>query len=125
MSDERSLEARPAQRSNIARIIKHAFAGRDEASIGGAILGMGDGDPVAEEIDGPGDDVPLFRERRRFKQTQSLEERLAEEAKRLRAEAKLLPPGAARDELIRRARQAETGSHMSEWLRSPGLRPPD
>jgi hypothetical protein len=64
-------------------------------------------------------------ERRRFKQTQSLEERLAEEAKRLRAEAKLLPPGAACDELIRRARQAETGSQMSEWLRSPGLRPPD
>ena len=45
-------------------------------------------------------------ERRRFKQTQSLEERLAEEAKRLRAEAKLLPPGAARDEMIRKARQA-------------------
>ena len=64
-------------------------------------------------------------ERRRFKQTQSLEERLAKEAKRLRAEAKLLPPGAARDELIRRAPHAETGSHMSEWLRSPGLRPPD
>jgi len=64
-------------------------------------------------------------ERHRFKQTQSLEQRLAEEAKRLRAEAKLLPPGAVRDELIRRARQAETGSHMSEWLRSPGLRPPE
>jgi hypothetical protein len=64
-------------------------------------------------------------ERHRFKQTQSLEERLAEEAKRLRAEAKLFPPSAARDELIRRARQAETGSYMSEWLRSPGLRPPD
>ena len=63
-------------------------------------------------------------ERRRFKQTQSLEERLAEDAKRLRAEAKLLPPGTARDELIRRARQAETGSHMSEWLRSPGLQAP-
>jgi hypothetical protein len=31
-------------------------------------------------------------ERRRFIQTQSLEERLAEEAKRLRAEAKLHPP---------------------------------
>jgi hypothetical protein len=26
--------------------------------------------------------------------------------------------------MIRKARQAETGSHMSEWLRSPGLRPP-
>lgn len=64
-------------------------------------------------------------ERRRFNQTQSLEERLAEEAKRLRAEAKLLPPGARREEIFRRARQAETGSHVSEWLRSPGLRPPE
>jgi hypothetical protein len=64
-------------------------------------------------------------QRLRSKQTVSLEERLAEEAKRLRAEAKLLPPGAARDALIRRARQAEIGSHMSEWLRSPGLQPPE
>jgi hypothetical protein len=63
-------------------------------------------------------------DRRLFNQTQSLEERLADEAKRLRAEAKLLPAGAARDDLIRKARQAETGSHMSEWLRSPGLQPP-
>jgi hypothetical protein len=62
--------------------------------------------------------------RRRFNQTQSLEERLAEEAKRLREEAKSLRPSAARDDLIRKARQAETGSHMSEWLSSPGLRPP-
>jgi hypothetical protein len=63
--------------------------------------------------------------RRRFKQTQSLEERLAEEAKRLREEAKLLPPGSERDRIIRKARQAETGSHLTEWLTSPGLRPPD
>ena len=62
--------------------------------------------------------------RRRFKHTQSLEERLAEEAKRLREEAKLLPPGAVREALLRKARQAETGSHMSEWLSSPGLQPP-
>ena len=62
--------------------------------------------------------------RRRFNQTQSLEERLSEEAKRLREEAKLLRPGALRDEMIRRARQAETGAHISEWLRSPGLAPP-
>ena len=64
-------------------------------------------------------------QRRRFKQTRSLEERLSEEAKRLRAEAKLLPPGAARDEMIRKARRAETASHMNEWLTSPGLRPPE
>jgi hypothetical protein len=62
--------------------------------------------------------------RRQFRQNPPLEERLAEEAKRLRAEAKLLPPGARREELIRRARQAETGSRISEWLSSPGLQPP-
>jgi len=61
---------------------------------------------------------------RLIRPTDSLEERLAEEAKRLRQEAKLLPPGAVRDALIRKARQCETGSHMSEWLRSPGLKPP-
>ncbi len=64
-------------------------------------------------------------QRRRFKQIQSLEERLAEEAKRLREEAKLLPPGAVRDEMVRKARRAETGSHLTEWLMSPGLRPPE
>ena len=63
-------------------------------------------------------------QRRRVKQIQSLEDRLAEEAKRLREKAKLLPPGAARETLLRKARQAETGSHISEWLRSPGLQPP-
>jgi hypothetical protein len=63
-------------------------------------------------------------ERRRFKQTQSLEDRLAEEAKRLRDQAKLMPPGPEREIMIRKARQAETGSHMSEWLRSPELQPP-
>jgi hypothetical protein len=63
-------------------------------------------------------------ERRRFKQTLSLEVRLAEEAKRLRAQAKSLPPGAAREDLLRRARQAETGAHISEWLSSPELQTP-
>ncbi|WP_082813659.1 hypothetical protein [Bradyrhizobium sp. DOA1] len=61
-------------------------------------------------------------ERRR--PTHSLEERLAAEAIRLREQAKGTPPGIAREELLRKARQAETGSHMSEWLRSPGLLPP-
>ncbi len=62
--------------------------------------------------------------RRRFKQTQSLEDRLAEHAKRLREEAELLPHGPVRDEALRRARQAETGSHLTEWLRSPGPQAP-
>jgi len=62
--------------------------------------------------------------RRRVRQIKSLEERLVDEAKQLLAEAKLLPPGTARDAAIRRARQAETASHLSGWLRSSGLQPP-
>lgn len=65
-----------------------------------------------------------MQHRRRIKQTQSLEARLSEEAKRLREQAKLLPPGAERNELIRKARQAETASQMNGWLTSPGLQPP-
>nr|WP_249141720.1 hypothetical protein [Bradyrhizobium diazoefficiens] len=63
-------------------------------------------------------------QRRHFKQTLTLEARLAEEAKRLREEAKLHPPGALREDLIRKARQAETASHVNEWLTSPGLKAP-
>jgi hypothetical protein len=66
-----------------------------------------------------------MQRRRRFQQIHSLESRLAEEAKRLREEAKLLPPGAVREAILRKARQAEIGSHMTEWLTSPGLRPPE
>lgn len=63
--------------------------------------------------------------RRRAKHADPLEMRLAAEAERLREQARSLPPGARRDEMLRKARQAETGSQMSEWLRSPGLQPPD
>ena len=62
--------------------------------------------------------------RRRFKQSDLLEERLAAEAIRLREEASTMQPGTAREDILRKARQAETGAHMSEWLRSPGLQPP-
>ena len=64
-------------------------------------------------------------ERRRTKQVLNLETRLATEAKRLREEAEALKPGAIRDEMLRKARQCETGSHMSDWLRSSGLRAPE
>jgi hypothetical protein len=62
--------------------------------------------------------------RRRFKPIDPLDKRLSDEAQRLRKEARGTPPGAERDRLIRRARQAETASHMSEWLSSPGLKAP-
>ena len=63
-------------------------------------------------------------QRRSFKQIAPLDQRLTEEAERLRKEARGTPPGVARDNLIRRARQAETASHMQEWLASPGLQSP-
>ena len=64
-----------------------------------------------------------MQRRRRIKPIESLEARLAKEAKRLREKAKSLAPGAERDEITRKARQAEIGYHMTEWLTSPGLRP--
>jgi hypothetical protein len=65
-----------------------------------------------------------MQERRRFKQLDPLGSRLSEEAQRLRKEARGIPPGVERDGLVRRARQAETASRMSEWLSSKGLQPP-
>lgn len=63
-------------------------------------------------------------ERRRFKHTASLEERLGEDTEQLREQAKALPPGAALDHVLRRIRQNETAAHMTEWLSWPGLKPP-
>ena len=64
------------------------------------------------------------QQRRRVKHTQTFAERLAEEAERFRKAAEALPSGTAQELLLRRARQAETASHMNDWLRSPGLRSP-
>ena len=65
-----------------------------------------------------------MNERRRIKHTATVEQRLAAEAQRLKIEAGELPEGKARDDMMRKARQTETASHMSEWLSSPGLQPP-
>jgi hypothetical protein len=62
--------------------------------------------------------------RRCIKHESSLDERLAEQARHLRDQAKKLRPGGQRDDLIRKARQAETAASMSAWLSSPGLQPP-
>jgi hypothetical protein len=54
----------------------------------------------------------------------SLQDRMALHALRLNEEASALRPGPERDAIMRRARQAETASHMDAWLSSPGLQPP-
>jgi hypothetical protein len=62
--------------------------------------------------------------RRRFKQSETLEQRLSAEAAKLRNQAQVTPPGKDRERLIRRARHAEAAAHMSEWLKSPELQRP-
>jgi hypothetical protein len=62
-------------------------------------------------------------QRRRFKQKLSFQDRLASFAKTARKAAALLPPGAEKDELLRKALRADTAAHLSEWSDSPGLKP--
>lgn len=63
-------------------------------------------------------------ERRHIKQTQTLRQRLTDDIGRLREEARSLPPGQCRENLLRRARQDETAIQIDAWLSSPGLRAP-
>ncbi|MCP3472415.1 hypothetical protein NLM33_19060 [Bradyrhizobium sp. CCGUVB1N3] len=65
-----------------------------------------------------------MQKRRRIKQTSTLEQRLLEEAERLRKQAQGNPSGFERERLLRRARQAETAAHVNEWLSSMALKPP-
>jgi hypothetical protein len=62
--------------------------------------------------------------RRRFKQTDSLKDRLASFAEKIREKASQLRPGPERDALLKRASRAEAASHIDEWVNSPGLQPP-
>jgi len=64
-------------------------------------------------------------QRRRFKNMLTFPDRLAKEAKRFRQEAETKPPGQERDELLRKARQAETAAQIDQWVASPGLKPPE
>ena len=67
----------------------------------------------------------MVKQRRRVKHGATFEERLAEEAIKFKEAARKEPPGSmARELLLRRARQAETASHINAWLKSPGLQPP-
>lgn len=62
--------------------------------------------------------------RRRFAQLLTLNDRLEQEAARLRSQACNTPPGTGRDQLLRKASQLETATHIDEWLSSSGLRAP-
>jgi hypothetical protein len=61
--------------------------------------------------------------RRPPQQIATLAERLEQEAKNLRRQARGTPAGVWRDDLLRKARQAETASRLHGWS-SPSLQRP-
>jgi hypothetical protein len=61
---------------------------------------------------------------RRFKQVLSSKERLIEEAAQLREEAKALPPGPPRDDLLRKAQQNDLAAYLDDWARLARSEPP-
>lgn len=62
--------------------------------------------------------------RRRLKQSMPFEERLAAFAQQAREEAAELPAGAEREDMLRKASQAETAASLNDWINSPGLQSP-
>jgi hypothetical protein len=66
-----------------------------------------------------------MQQRRRFKQILTLQDRLAAWSGKVREQADALPPtDRQRDELLKKARQADTASHLEDWANSAGLKPP-
>ena len=58
--------------------------------------------------------------RRRFKQTTTLQERLAERARQAREDLEKVPPGEGRDGLIQKIREIESALRLGQFLHSPG-----
>ena len=65
-----------------------------------------------------------MQKRRRFKQSSSFKERCFSFAQEMREKASHLAPGREKEDALRRARQADTASHLDTWANSPGLQPP-
>jgi hypothetical protein len=59
-----------------------------------------------------------------FRRKISLKDRLASFAEETREKAGRLRPGKEQDNMLMRARQADTASHIDEWANSPGLQAP-
>jgi hypothetical protein len=60
----------------------------------------------------------------RLSDKRPLNERLALEAIHLRQKAELMPAGAERDALLKKARRLDVASQLNNWLTSSELKPP-
>jgi hypothetical protein len=65
-----------------------------------------------------------MQRRRRFKQTLSFKDRLLAFAEDIRSQAALLPAGHERDDMLTRARRADTAWRLDDWANSPRLQTP-
>src|SRR4051812_34709159 len=70
-------------------------------------------------------EIGAMKSRPRIRHTLTFEERLAQQAERLHQQARSMPAGAARDDVLARARQAETAVGTNQWLSSTDHKPPD
>jgi hypothetical protein len=66
----------------------------------------------------------VLKQRRRFKQMESLQDRLTKFARDAREKASFLPPGPEQEDMLRKARLADTASHLDGWIGSLELQPP-
>jgi hypothetical protein len=63
-------------------------------------------------------------QRRRFTPHHTFDQRLSAERARIEAELEKTNPGPQRDKLMRKLRQLDAASQISEWASSPGLQAP-
>jgi hypothetical protein len=61
---------------------------------------------------------------RRRSKPHTFEDQIAAEKARLEAQAFQTPQGPEKIRLLRKIRQLDAASHMSDWLRSSELKPP-
>ena len=66
----------------------------------------------------------MIKRGRRLKQSGPLRDRLITWAEGLRNRAEQLEPGPQRENLLQKARRAETRARLGDWANSAGLKPP-
>jgi hypothetical protein len=67
----------------------------------------------------------MSKRRLRVKQTMSLQKRLLTFAGYARDAAEDLPLGPRKQQMLEKAREAETTANLDQWISSPGLAPPE
>jgi hypothetical protein len=63
-------------------------------------------------------------QQRRFKQQETLQDRISKWAVGVHEEAAEMPPGREREDLLKKVRNAETAVHLKDWAESPRLQSP-